>query len=62
MHGYVERGVILGGNPKLLEQTRELLSSSPVFFDTCEQEKLYLALVVAAKEFGYHLDAVSTES
>ena len=62
VRGFVERGVILGGNPKLLEQSKELLSSSPVFFDTCQQEKLCLALVVAANEFGYHLHAVSIES
>ena len=62
VRGYVERGVILGGNPKLLEQSTQLLSLSPVFFDTPEQEKLHLALVVAAKEFSYHLHAVSIES
>ncbi len=62
VRGFVERGIILGGNPKLLKHSRDLLSSSPIFFDTCQQEELFMALVSATKEFGYHLHAVSIES
>lgn len=62
LRGYVEDGVILPGNPRLLERSRSRLKSPPVYLSATEQDAAFHALVHAAHEFQYTLLAVSIES
>lgn len=60
--GYVDKGVILPGDPVLLDLARRLLKSEPVYLTAEEQNIAFDALVRAADEFGYNLLEVSIES
>jgi REP element-mobilizing transposase RayT len=62
LRGYVEDGLILPGDPKLLDRSRKLMKSDPVYFASNEQEVLFEAIKRAADEFQYALIAVSIES
>lgn len=62
LRGYVRDGVILPGDPNLLELSRKLLKGAPVYFSTSEREQLFDALVAASAEFGYRLSDVTVES
>jgi hypothetical protein len=62
MRGYVRRGVILPGDPKLLELSRKCLKSAPVYFTLAERHRLLEALVAACVEFRYKLSDVTIES
>jgi REP element-mobilizing transposase RayT len=62
LRGYVQRGIILPGNPKLMELSRQLMKSEPVFFSASERDRLFDALVAACDEFGYRLSDVTIES
>jgi len=62
LRGYVKDGIILPGNPELLERSRQRLKSPPVYLSAAEQDAAYRALVCAAREFHYALIEVSIES
>jgi hypothetical protein len=62
LRGYVRRGVILPGDPELLEMSRTLLKGSPVRFSLEQQDVLFDALVAACDEFSYRLSDVTIES
>lgn len=62
LRGYVENGIILPSNPKLLEHARSLMKAEPVFLNDGEQDALFEAIKRAADEFHYTLLAVSIES
>ena len=61
MRGYVRKGEILPGDPQLLELSRKLLKTAPVFFSLNERRRLFLALFAACREFGYRLSDVTIE-
>jgi len=60
--GYVEDGVILAGDPRVLERSRSLLSKEPVFFDEAQCDALFDALCAAASAFHYVLTDAAIES
>lgn len=62
LRGYVDDGVILPGDPKLLDRSRRLMKSDPVYLSAPDQQIAFDALVCAADEFRYALIAVSIES
>ncbi len=62
LRGYVQDGVILPANPKLLDHIRFLLSQAPVHFTDPQQIVLQHALQNATDEFGYGLTDLSIES
>ena len=62
LRGYVRRGVILPGDPELLEMSRGLLKGAPVRFSVADRERLFHSLVAACEEFGYRLSDVTIES
>jgi hypothetical protein len=62
LRGYVKNGVILPGDPDLLERSRSRLKSPPVYLSAAEQDAAFRALVHAAREFQYTLLAASIES
>jgi hypothetical protein len=62
LRGYVRRGIILPGDPELLERSRGLLKGVPVRFSIPERERLFESLVAACDEFGYRLSDVTIES
>jgi REP element-mobilizing transposase RayT len=62
LRGYVRRGVILPGDPALMELSRGLMKSSPVKFSLDERDRLFDALVAACNEFGYRPSDVTIES
>ena len=62
MRGYVRKGIILPGDPKLLQLSRQLLKGQPVFFSESERDRLFGALVAACAEFGYRVSDVTIES
>jgi hypothetical protein len=62
MRGYVRNGHILPGDPKLLELSRKLLKSQPVYFTSDERTRLFHALVAGCTEFRYRLSDVTIES
>jgi REP element-mobilizing transposase RayT len=62
LRGYVRKGVILPGDPKLLELSRQLMKGTPVYFSVAEREQLFDALVAACAEFDYRLSDVTIES
>ncbi len=62
LRGYVRKGVILPGDPKLLELSRQLMKGTPVYFSIDEREQLFDALVAACAEFRYRLSDVTVES
>ncbi len=62
LRNYVDDGIILPGDPKLLERSRELMTSDSVFLTPSQQRIAFDALLNAATEFGYTLLAVSVES
>lgn len=62
LRGYVNDGIILPPNPRLLNHARSLLSQAPVYFTDAQQIVLFLALRGAAEKFGYRLTDASVES
>ena len=62
LRGYVRRGVILPGDPKLLEMSRGLLKGESVRFSVAERERLFQSLLAACNEFGYRLSDVTIET
>lgn len=62
LRGYVRRGVILPGDPELLEMSRGLLTGSPVRFSLEQRDVLFDALFASCTEFGYRLSDVTIES
>jgi hypothetical protein len=62
MRGYVRKGIILPGDPKLLELSRNLLKSEPVYFSDKERDRLFESLVAACGEFGYRVSDVTIET
>jgi hypothetical protein len=62
LRGYVDEGVILPGNPKLLDHAKALMTSDPVYFTTAQQTILFNALVSASTRYGYQLFCASVES
>jgi REP element-mobilizing transposase RayT len=60
--GYVQHGEILPPEPRLERHAAELLKSPPVILSQPEQNRITIALVEAAKEFGYDLTDLSVES
>ncbi len=62
LRGYVRRGMILPGDPELLEMSRGLLKGEPVRISFNEREILFDALRAACDEFGYRLSDVTIES
>jgi hypothetical protein len=61
LRGYVRKGELLPGDPKLLELSRRLLKSAPVYFSAGERWQLFLSLIAACNEFGYRLSDVTIE-
>ena len=61
LQGYVDAGVVLPGNPALLNWSRQMLSADPVLLTDAEQEAMWIALLQAADEFDYVLQAASIE-
>lgn len=62
LRGYVDDGVILPGDPQLLDRARGLMKSDPVFLSAIEQDAAFEAIKRAADEFHYTLMAVTIES
>src|SRR6185503_10865327 len=62
MRGYVRKGQILPGDPNLLELSRKLLKTAPVYFTPAERNRLFAALMAACAEFQYRLSDVAIES
>lgn len=64
LRGYVKDGIILPGNPELLDSSRQRLKSPPVYLSAAEQETAFRALVHAAHEFhyGYCFDRETVEA
>jgi hypothetical protein len=62
LRGYVDKGVILPGDPVLLELASKLMTGEPVYLTEDEQHIAFDALVRAADEFGYDLLEASIES
>ena len=62
LRGYVRKGVILPGDVKLLELSRQHLKTSPVYFSLRERDLLFDALLAGCAEFGYRLSDVAIES
>jgi hypothetical protein len=58
----VRKGVLLPGDPELLELSRQLLKGDPVYFNECDRDALFDALVDACHEFHYRLSDVAVES
>jgi REP element-mobilizing transposase RayT len=63
IRGYVDKGIILPGDPNRLEQaTQRMANRTPVLFSTQQQHQLFDALRAAAEEFHYRLTDASIES
>jgi hypothetical protein len=62
VRGYVRKGVILPGDPELLESSRKLMKGAPVRFSAVERDELFDALVAATEEFDYRLSDATIES
>ena len=62
LRGYVQDGIILPSNPRLLKFSKSLLKSDPVFFSSADRDRLLESLVAAADEFSYRLTDVAIES
>lgn len=62
LRGYVRDGQILPGEPKLLDQSKALLSQAPVYFSHPQIIVLDHAIRAAADEFDYVLSDLSIES
>jgi hypothetical protein len=62
MRGYVRKGVIIPGDPKILALSEKLLKSKPVYFSLLERDRLFDSLVAACGEFHYRLSDVAIES
>lgn len=62
LRGYVQDGVVLPGNPRLLGHARSLLACEPVSFNDAEIVKLECAFRAAADEFDYQLTDLAIES
>jgi REP element-mobilizing transposase RayT len=62
LRGFVRKGVILPGDPELLDMSRGLLKGAPVRFAIDERDRLFDALVAACDEFKYLLSDVTIES
>jgi REP element-mobilizing transposase RayT len=62
LRGYVRKGNILPGDPKLLELSRKLLKSEPVYCTSDERHRLFAALIAACAEFHYRISDVTVES
>ena len=63
VRGYVERGVVLPGDPMRLEHARQRMGDRPpVLFSVEQQSVAFDALGRACDEFGYRLTDASVES
>jgi REP element-mobilizing transposase RayT len=62
LRGYVDNGVILPGDPELIERCRKLMKSDPVLLTPSEQHTAFEALQLAAEEFRCALLEASVES
>jgi hypothetical protein len=62
VRGYVRKGVILPGDAKLLELSRQQLKSKPVHFSLHERDLLFEALIVGCAEYHYQLSDVAIEA
>jgi len=62
LRGYVEKGVILPGDPDRLTLARSRMAGEPVYLSAAQQREAFDALQAAAVEFGYALLAASIES
>lgn len=61
MRGYVRKGQILPGDSRLLELSRKLLKTQPVYFSSDERQRLFTALLATCAEFQYKLSDVTIE-
>jgi REP element-mobilizing transposase RayT len=61
MRGYVRKGKVLPGDPRLLELSRKHLQGGPVYFALTERVQLFEALIAACAEFRYKLSDVAIE-
>jgi REP element-mobilizing transposase RayT len=62
LRGYVERGIVLPGDPERLNEARRRMASQPVLLSPMERDVAFDALIAAAREFDYAVLAVSIES
>ncbi len=62
VRGYVDDGVILPGNPALLQTASRRMTGNPVLLNTIQQQIAFDALRTASAEFHYRLLAVAIES
>ena len=62
LRNYVDDGVILPGDPELLERSQQLMKADPVLLTSAKQQRAFDALCEAAIEYTYALFAVSIES
>jgi REP element-mobilizing transposase RayT len=62
LRGYVQDGIILPSNPRLLKFSKSLLKSDPVFFSPPDRDRLFESLLAAAAEFNYRLTDIAIES
>jgi REP element-mobilizing transposase RayT len=62
LRGYVQRGEILPGNPRLLKSAQNSLKSELVFFSAADQQKLLATIMAAAAEFDYRLTDLAIEA
>ncbi len=61
MRGYVSKGLILPGDAKLLEISKQQLKSAPVYFSCDERARLLTAITAACTEFCYRLSDLAIE-
>lgn len=62
LRGYVDKGVILPGDPRLVESARGRMPSDAVYLNREERQRAFVSLCSAADEFRYTLLAVTIES
>ena len=62
LRGYVEDGVVLPGDPALIDHARMLMADRAVYLSHAEQRTAFESLRAACAEFGYRLLAASVES
>lgn len=62
LRGFVRHGITLPGDPTLLQLSRQLMTSSTVYFSATESDRLFESLQAACGEFEYRLSDVAVES
>jgi len=51
--GYVEDGVVLPGDPRVLDRSKSFMNATPVILTPAQQAAAFTAMCKAAAEFHY---------